>query len=73
MGSGTISGPTRDSYGSMLELTWGGKNPIKLKDGTERKFINDHDIVYMRAYAQNNDVRIGFGEISTKILPASMD
>jgi fumarylacetoacetase len=41
-----------------------------MPDNTERKFINDHDIVYMRAFAQNNDVRIGFGEISTKILPA---
>ncbi|TEB40336.1 fumarylacetoacetase, partial [Flavobacterium circumlabens] len=37
MGSGTISGPTPDSFGSMLELTWGGQNPLKLKDGSERK------------------------------------
>src|SRR5690606_37643737 len=43
MGSGTISGPTEDSFGSMLELTWGGKNPIKLNDRSERKFINDND------------------------------
>jgi fumarylacetoacetase len=71
--SGTISGPIRDSYGSMLELTWRGTEPLKMPDNTERKFINDHDIVYMRAFAQNNDVRIGFGEISTKILPASLD
>jgi fumarylacetoacetase len=69
--SGTISGPIRDSFGSMLELTWRGTEPLKMPDNTERKFINDHDIVYMRAFAQNNDVRIGFGEISTKILPAS--
>jgi fumarylacetoacetase len=68
--SGTISGPIRDSFGSMLELTWRGTEPLKMPDNTERKFINDHDIVYMRAFAQNNDVRIGFGEISTKILPA---
>lgn len=69
MGSGTISGPTPDSFGSMLELTWGGKNPIKLKDGTERQFINDNDTVIMRGYCQNDDVRIGFGEVSTKLLP----
>jgi fumarylacetoacetase len=69
MGSGTISGPTLDSFGSMLELTWGGKNPIKLTDGTERKFINDNDTVIMRGFCQNNEVRIGFGEVASKLLP----
>ncbi|WP_348797098.1 fumarylacetoacetase [Flavobacterium adhaerens] len=69
MGSGTISGPTPDSYGSMLELTWGGKNPIKLNDGTERKFINDGDTVIIKGYSQNGKVRIGFGECSSKLLP----
>jgi fumarylacetoacetase len=70
MGSGTISGPTPDSYGSMLELSWGGKNTIKLNDGSERKFINDNDTVIMRGYCQNKEVRIGFGECVGKILPA---
>ena len=70
MGSGTISGPTKDSFGSMLELTWRGQHPIKLSDGTERKFINDNDTVIMRAYCQNEDVRIGFGECTGKVLPA---
>ncbi|MFK7049102.1 fumarylacetoacetase [Flavobacterium columnare] len=69
MGSGTISGPTEDSLGSMLELTWGGKNPITLKDGSERKFINDGDTVIMRGYCQNENTRIGFGEVSSKLLP----
>ncbi|PRZ22894.1 fumarylacetoacetase [Flavobacterium granuli] len=69
MGSGTISGPTPDSYGSMLELTWGGKNPVKLSDGTERKFINDNDTVIMKGFCQNDEVRIGFGEVSSKLLP----
>jgi fumarylacetoacetase len=69
MGSGTISGPTPDSFGSMLELTWGGKNPIKLNDNTERKFINDNDTVIMKGYCQNSSVRIGFGEVSSKLLP----
>lgn len=69
MGSGTISGPTPDSYGSMLELTWGGKNPIKLNDGTERKFLNDGDTVIFKGYCKNNEVRIGFGEVSSKLLP----
>jgi fumarylacetoacetase len=69
MGSGTISGPTQDSFGSMLELTWGGKNPIKMNDGSERKFINDNDTVIMKGYCQNSSVRIGFGEVSSKLLP----
>lgn len=69
MGSGTISGPTPNSYGSMLELTWNGKNPIKMKDGSERKFINDNDTVIMKGYCKNNEVRIGFGEVCSKLLP----
>lgn len=70
MGSGTISGPTKDSYGSMLELTWRGQNPITLKDGTQRKFINDHDTVILRGYCEKNGLRLGFGKCSGKILPA---
>lgn len=69
MGSGTISGPTPDSYGSMLELTWNGKNPLIMKDGSERKFINDNDTVIIKGYCKNNTVRIGFGEVSNKLLP----
>lgn len=70
MGSGTISGPTKDSFGSMLELTWRGQNPIKLKDGSERKFINDGDTVIMRGYCEKDGLRIGFGKCSGKVLPA---
>ncbi len=70
MASGTISGPTPDSYGSMLELAWRGTKPISMPDGSERKFINDHDTVIMRGYAQKDGVRVGFGEVSTKVLPA---
>jgi len=70
MGSGTISGPTIDSFGSMLELTWGGQKPLTLKDGTERKFINDNDTVIVRGYCQKGNLRIGFGEVSSKLLPA---
>lgn len=70
MGSGTISGKTPDSYGSMLELTWRGEKPIKLTDGTERKFINDNDTVIMKGHCKNKEVRIGFGECRSKLLPA---
>jgi len=69
MGSGTISGSADNSFGSMLELTWGGKNPLKMNDGTERKFINDGDTVIMKGFCQNDQVRIGFGEVSSKLLP----
>ncbi|MFD2514270.1 fumarylacetoacetase [Pontibacter locisalis] len=68
--SGTISGSEKDSYGSMLELTWRGSNPIQLSDGTERKFVNDNDTVIMRGYGERNGIRIGFGEVRCKILPA---
>ncbi len=70
MGSGTISGPTPDSYGSMLELAWKGTKPLKLNDGTERKFIQDHDTVIMRGYCEKDGVRVGFGQVSTEVLPA---
>ncbi|MGJ8684718.1 MAG: fumarylacetoacetase [Nonlabens sp.] len=69
MGSGTISGTKKDSYGSMLELSWRGERPVKLNDGTERKFINDFDTVTMRGYCKNGPVRIGFGEVSNQLLP----
>jgi len=69
MGSGTISGKTPDSFGSMLELSWKGTKPVKLNDGTERKFINDNDTVIMTGYCDNGTTKIGFGEVSTKLLP----
>lgn len=68
--SGTISGPEPGSYGSMLEITWQGKNPIHMPDGTERKFIQDNDTVTMRGWCERDGVKIGFGECSGKILPA---
>ncbi len=69
--SGTISGPTPDSYGSMLELCWKGTKPIHLPDGSERKFIKDQDTIIMRGYAIKDGIRIGFGEVRTTILPAT--
>jgi len=70
MASGTISGPTPDSYGSMLELAWAGTKPVPLADGSERKFIEDMDTVTMRGYAGPEGARVGFGEVKTQILPA---
>lgn len=70
MASGTISGPTPDSFGSMMEISWRGTKPVKLNDGSERKFINDNDTVIIRGFAEKNGVRIGFGECRAKVLPA---
>lgn len=75
MASGTISGPTPDSYGSMLELSWRGTRPIALAEGGERKFILDGDVVVMRGHAERrmedgSTTRIGFGEVRGRILPA---
>jgi fumarylacetoacetase len=67
--SGTISGPSPGSYGSMLELTWNGTKPLQLSDGTERKFIEDNDTVILRGYCEKDGVRIGFGECRGKVLP----
>lgn len=69
-GSGTISGPTPDAYGSMLELAWKGTKPLTLNDGSERKFIMDGDTVVMRGHAEKDGVRIGFGEVKATVLPA---
>lgn len=70
MGSGTISGPTPSSYGSMLEIAWKGTKPVQMNDGSERKFINDNDTVIMRGYCEKDGNRLGFGEVRTKLLPA---
>ena len=67
--SGTISGPTPDSFGSMLELSWRGSKPLKLSDGSERSFINDGDTVVMRGWGERKGLRIGFGKASGKVLP----
>ena len=68
MASGTISGPKASEYGSMLELSWGGKHSIKIKNNEERKFIMDGDTVIMRGFAEKDGIRIGFGEVKNKIV-----
>ncbi len=69
LASGTISGPTEDSYGSMLELSWRGSKPLKFPNGEERKFIKDGDTIIMTGWAQGDGYRVGFGECTGKILP----
>tara|TARA_B100000767_G_scaffold47064_1_gene41742 strand:- start:1740 stop:2975 length:1236 start_codon:yes stop_codon:yes gene_type:complete len=68
MASGTISGKDTNSYGSMLELSWAGSKPLDLGNGITRKFIEDNDTVIMRGYCEKGDVRVGFGEVKTKLL-----
>lgn len=71
MASGTISGPQPHEFGSMLELTWRGTKPIKLSDGTERKFVNDNDTIIIRGHCEKNGMRVGFGECRATLLPAT--
>jgi fumarylacetoacetase len=71
LGSGTISGVTPDSRGSLLEMSWSGKEPLELPDGTTRSFIEDGDTLTLRGAAQGNGYRIGFGDCAGQILPAA--
>ncbi len=68
--SGTISGPEPDAYGSLLELSWGGKHDIDMPDGSKRTFLEDGDTVIIKGYSEHKGIRVGFGEVRTSILPA---
>ena len=70
MASGTISGKERGSFGSMLELSWGGKEPLTLSDGSTRSFLEDGDTIIMTGYGEKDGIRVGFGEARAQILPA---
>ncbi len=70
LGSGTISGATPDSRGSLLEISWGGKEPLELPGGATRSFLEDGDTLTLRGAAQGDGYRIGFGACSGKVLPA---
>jgi fumarylacetoacetase len=70
MASGTISGKDKNSYGSLLELSWAGKNPISLENGEQRTFLEDGDTVFLRGHAEKDGIRVGFGNVSGKIVPA---
>jgi fumarylacetoacetase len=71
LGSGTISGPTRDSCGSLLEITRGGREPVTLPDGEQRRFLEDGDEIILRGHAlRDGAVTIGFGECRAVVLPA---
>ena len=70
LASGTISGPTEGSYGSMLEMSWAGTKSMDLGNGEERKLLKDNDRVILSGHCEKDGVRIGFGECSSKVLPA---
>lgn len=70
MGSGTISGPTPNSYGSLLEITWNGTRPLQLSNGEKRSFLEDGDTLTMKGHCEKDGLRIGFGAVTGKILPA---
>ena len=69
---GTISGPTKDSRGSLLEMSWGGKEPIAIAGGT-RSFIDDNDTLVLRGAARGDGFTIGFGDCAGKVIPALAD
>ena len=70
LGSGTISGPTRGAYGSLMELGWNGEKPLTLASGKTRSFIEDGDTLTLKGHAQGDGFRVGFGACSGTILPA---
>ena len=70
LGSGTISGAQKDARGSLLELSWGGAEPITLNDGTTRSFVHDGDTMILSGHAAGDGYRIGFGACAGTILPA---
>lgn len=70
LGSGTISGPEKSQFGSLLELSWGGKEPLTLETGETRTFLEDGDVMTLAGYAKGDGYRIGFGDCTGKILPA---
>lgn len=70
LASGTISGPAPEAYGSLLELTWGGKNPLTLPGGETRRFLEDGDSISMTGWCQGEGYRVGFGEVRGTLLPA---
>lgn len=69
MASGTISGPEKSTYGSLLEITWGGTQPLRLGNGEVRTFIEDYDKVTLRAAAQKGSIRVGFGKVESTVFP----
>jgi len=71
LASGTISGPTEESRGCMLELTWRGANPLSLANGEGRKWLEDGDRLTIAGWAQGDGYRVGFGEVTGQILPAA--
>ncbi len=68
LASGTISGAEPGSYGSMLELSWAGSQPITLADGSQRSFLADGDTVAMRGLAEKDGIRVGFGEVRNEVV-----
>lgn len=73
LGSGTISGPVKESRGSLLELSWGGKEPLTLDTGEERSFIADGDTLTLKGTAKGDGYTIGFGDCTGTVLPALED
>jgi len=70
LGSGTISGKTREARGCLMEYTWNGKEPLVLNNGESRTFLEDGDTIEMRGFAGSDQQRVGFGNVRGTITPA---
>ncbi len=70
LASGTISGPEETARGCMLELTWRGANPVQLPNGETRKWLEDGDRLTLTGWAQGDGYRVGFGEVTGRLVPA---
>lgn len=73
LGSGTISGSEKNNWGSLLELSWGGKEPLELNQGITRSFVEDGDTLTLSGAAQGKGYRIGFGECSGMVIGSEAD
>jgi fumarylacetoacetase len=70
LASGTISGPTEDSLGSLLEITKRGQNPIVFPNGEKRNFLEDGDSISIKGFSEKEGIRVGFGEVTGMVLPS---
>jgi fumarylacetoacetase len=70
LASGTISGPEKESRGSMLELTWRGSEPLQMDNGDERVWLEDGDCLTITGWCQGEGFRVGFGEVTGRVLPS---
>lgn len=73
LGTGTLSGPAKESRACLVELNWNNTEDVHLRNGKTRRFLEDGDKVTLRGYAEKNGIRVGFGECTGVIMPANLE